>query len=64
VRVILGVFGLDQPFSWPVTETVVWSCLAVSILIADIANMIYDWKSTRPRVVRTQAPQPVRAKAA
>jgi uncharacterized membrane protein len=64
VRVILGVFGLDQPFSWPVTETVVWSCLAVAILIADIANMIYDWKSTRPRVVRTSAPQPIGAKAA
>src|SRR5882672_7278394 len=26
VRFILGVSGLDQPFDWPIVETVVWVC--------------------------------------
>ncbi len=42
VRVILGVFGLDQPFDWHVLETVVWGCTASSLLIGDIANQIYE----------------------
>src|SRR5579883_3315169 len=34
IRVILGVFGLDQPMDWHVLETVVWSCVASSVLVA------------------------------
>ncbi len=42
IRVILGVFGLDQPLDWHILETVVWSCVASSVLIGDIANQIYE----------------------
>jgi hypothetical protein len=56
VRVILGLTGLDQPFDWPITETVVWSCLAVAVLIGDLANQWYELASTRRRPVRLQAP--------
>lgn len=42
IRVILGVTGLDEPFSFPVIETVVWSCIALSIFVGDVANQIYD----------------------
>jgi uncharacterized membrane protein len=42
VRLILGVFGLDQPIDWHVLETVVWSCVASSVLIGDIANQLYE----------------------
>jgi len=28
IRLILGVFGLDQPLDWHILETVVWSCVA------------------------------------
>jgi uncharacterized membrane protein len=59
VRVILGVPGLDQPFDWAVTETVVWSCVALSLLIADLANQVYELRSAR-RAVRAAAAPPVR----
>jgi uncharacterized membrane protein len=49
IRLILGVTGLDQPFDWHVLETVVWSCVACSVLIGDIANQIYE-ASLRRRV--------------
>ena len=43
IRVILGVFGLEsQPIDWHVLETVVWSCVASSVLVGDIANQIYE----------------------
>ena len=42
IRVILGVFGLDQPLDWHILETVVWSCVSSSILIGDIANQFYE----------------------
>ena len=42
IRVILGVFGLDQPLDWHILETVVWSCVGSSILIGDIANQFYE----------------------
>ena len=42
IRVILGVSGLDDPFDWHILETVVWSCVAASVLIGDIANQLYD----------------------
>ncbi len=49
VRVILGLTGLNEPFSWAVIETTVWACVALSILIGDIANQIYELKSARRR---------------
>jgi hypothetical protein len=48
-RVILGVLGLDQPFDWHVTETVVWCCVALSVLIGDIANQLYEGRLARRR---------------
>jgi hypothetical protein len=45
-----GVFGLGQPFDWHIIETVVWSCVASSILIADIVNQLYEGHLTRRRV--------------
>jgi uncharacterized membrane protein len=53
IRVILGVFGLDQPMEWHTLETVVWSCVAPSVLIGDIANQIYESRLGRAaRVAR------------
>ena len=57
VRVILGLAGLDQPFDWAITEMVVWSCVALSVLVGDIANQIYEMKSTRKRSVAAPAVQ-------
>jgi len=54
VRVILGLFGLDQPFDWAITETVVWSCLAVAVLIGDLTNQWYELASEHTR--RPSAP--------
>jgi Predicted membrane protein (DUF2306) len=47
IRAIVGVFGLDQPFDWHILETVVWSCVASSVLIGDIANQLYEGHLTR-----------------
>jgi hypothetical protein len=58
IRVILGVFGLDQPLDWHILETVVWSCVASSVLIADIANQFYESHLTRRRAA-TVRPQSV-----
>lgn len=52
VRVILGVFGLDNPIDWHVVETVVWSCAAAAILLGDIANEIYERQQERARPSR------------
>ena len=49
IRVILGVFQLDQPIDWHILETVVWSCVASSVLVGDIANQIYEGYLARPR---------------
>jgi hypothetical protein len=49
IRLILGVFGLDRPLDWHVLETVVWSCVASSVLIGDIANQIYEGRLARIR---------------
>jgi hypothetical protein len=50
IRVILGGFGLDKPFNWHVTETVVWGCVASSVLIGDIANQLYEGHLARRRL--------------
>ncbi len=49
IRLILGLTGLDQPFDWAVTETVVWSCVAMSVLIGDLANQWHELASAKPR---------------
>jgi hypothetical protein len=49
IRVILGVFGLDQPLDWHILETVVWGCVASSVLIGDIANQFYEGHLRRRR---------------
>jgi hypothetical protein len=55
VRLILGLTGLDQPFNWAITETVVWSCLALAILFGDLGNQWHELASVRPRPVKIQA---------
>ena len=50
IRVILGVMGWDHD---PVmVETVVWSCTASAILVADIVNQVYELQSMRRRPAR------------
>jgi hypothetical protein len=61
IRVILGVFGLDQPLDWHILETVVWSCVASSVLIGDIANQIYEGRLDRARRVGRLARVPAAA---
>lgn len=51
IRVILGIFGLDQPLDWHILETVVWSCVASSVLLGDIANQIYESRVVGSRQV-------------
>src|SRR5215472_4780593 len=50
IRVILGVSGLDNPLDWHILETVVWSCVASSVLVGDIANQLYEAHLARRRV--------------
>jgi hypothetical protein len=52
VRLIMGVIGWDQPLDWAVLETVVWTCVAFSVLIGDIANQLYELRSMRSRPAR------------
>ncbi len=54
IRFILGVTGLDQPFDWATLEVVVWTCVALSILVGDLTNQWYDLASARPRPVPMQ----------
>ena len=49
IRVILGVYSLDQPLDWHIVETVVWSCVASSVLIGDIANQLDEGHLARLR---------------
>jgi uncharacterized membrane protein len=51
IRVIVGVFALDQPLDWHILETVVWSCVASSVLVGDIANQVYESKLARRRPI-------------
>jgi hypothetical protein len=62
IRVVLDVFGWDQPSTDPViVETVVWCFTASSILVGDIANQIYELQSLRPRRARMPSGQAVPA---
>jgi uncharacterized membrane protein SirB2 len=55
VRFVLGLTGLDQPFSWAIIETAVWSCVALAILFGDIANQWHELATAQPRPVTAPA---------
>jgi hypothetical protein len=52
-RVILGVTGWEN-LGTPAVETVVWTCLAFSILTADIVLQFQELRRTRPVPARAQ----------
>jgi uncharacterized membrane protein len=54
VRLILGITGWDSPPSFAIAEIVVWTCVALSVLIADLANQWYELQSLRPRPAVSQ----------
>jgi len=54
VRVILGITGWETLGS-AVVETVVWVCLAFSILLADVALQWQELRRTRPIAVKAKA---------
>lgn len=51
IRVILGLTGLDQPPDPAVAEIVVWACVALAVLVGDIANQCYELSAARRRAV-------------
>lgn len=54
VRVVQGVTGWEK-LGIAATETIVWSCLAFSILIADVVLQLQEIWRTRPLPARTRA---------
>ena len=54
VRVIQGVTGWEK-LGLAATETIVWSCLAFSILLADIVLQWQERRRTRPVPAKAQA---------
>jgi len=52
VRVIAGITGWE---SLAATETIVWACLAFSILLADIVLQVQERRRTRPVPAKAQA---------
>jgi uncharacterized membrane protein len=58
VRVIGGVTGWDM-LGPRAIETIVWVCLAFSILAADIALQWQDLRGSRPAAARSRTPVPV-----
>jgi uncharacterized membrane protein len=54
VRVVLGVTGLENVANGAFSETVVWSCVAFSLLFADV---VLQWQELRrPRPAPARAP--------
>lgn len=50
-RLILGLTGLDRPPDPAVAEIVVWTCVALAILVGDLANQWTELRGKRrPRV--------------
>lgn len=49
-RFILGVTGLDQPPDPVVGEIAVWTCVALSVLIGDLANQWSELQPSRRRL--------------
>jgi hypothetical protein len=56
VRLILGVTGLDQPPDPAVAEIVVWACVALAVLVGDLANQWYDLSSALRRAASRVVP--------
>jgi hypothetical protein len=54
VRVILGTTGWER-LGIAATETVVWTCLAFSVLAGDIAIQVQELWRKRPDPVRARA---------
>jgi uncharacterized membrane protein len=54
VRVVQGVTGWEN-LGIAATETIVWSCLAFSILSADIVLQVQELRRSRPVAARVQA---------
>jgi hypothetical protein len=54
VRVVQGVTGWER-LGIAATETVVWSCLAFSILAADIILQVQELRRSRPLAARVAA---------
>jgi uncharacterized membrane protein len=54
VRVILGITGWER-LGIAATETVVWTCLALSVLAGDIAIQVQELWRKRPDPVRARA---------
>ena len=63
-RFIIGIFGLDQPFDWANVETVVWACTAVSLLVGELANQVYELRTARPMPAPEQVAKIVAARTA
>jgi len=57
VRVISGSTGWEN-LGESVTETIVWACVAFSLLLADIVLQWQDLRRTKPAAARVQAPTP------
>ena len=55
VRVVLGVTGLER-LGPAVSETVVWMCVAFSLLFADVVLQWQDLRRPRPVAARVAAP--------
>jgi hypothetical protein len=53
VRVVSGVFGFDDSAS--AGETIVWMCVAFSLLFADIVLQWQDFSRARPAPARAQS---------
>ena len=55
VRVVLGVTGLEKVAGGAFDETVVWACVAFSLLFADIALQVQELRRPRPAPARAPA---------
>ncbi len=61
VRVVLGVTGLEKVAGGAFDETVVWSCVAFSLLFADVVLQWQELRAKRP--VASRAPAATAASA-
>jgi uncharacterized membrane protein len=55
VRVVLGVTGLEKVGGGAFDETVVWACVAFSLLFADVVLQWQELRRTRPAPARVPA---------
>jgi len=49
-RFILGITGLDQPPDPAMAEIIVWSCVAMAVLLGDLANQWHELQTPRRRL--------------